>query len=203
MENKFFSASKFGEALREMRRAVGYRNTKSFSEAIEEQTGVFIDKDTLFKLERGERLPDVEKYYAIVATLSPRKTIGSFANTANNFLWHSLIQHDEFVDLTEQLNAIESEMQRIEAEYPMAQFSSLSSGKLYAASSLYEECRYDAESVLYALTHNTEMLGRSREMVEIQANRARLLLNSLELMRETIANTRWEQEEEQPTKPAQ
>lgn len=65
-----FNQKRFGEAIRQWRRQEGYSNTTAFSNAIENKTGVYIDKDTLIRIERGERLPDVGKYFAIILTLS-------------------------------------------------------------------------------------------------------------------------------------
>lgn len=65
-----FNQKRFGEVIRQWRRQEGYSNTASLSEAIETKTGVYIDKDTLIRIERGERLPDVGKYFAIILTLS-------------------------------------------------------------------------------------------------------------------------------------
>ena len=65
-----FDQRKFGALIRRWRRQEGYSNTELFSEAIEEKTGVYIDKDTLVRIERGERLPDVGKYFALILTLS-------------------------------------------------------------------------------------------------------------------------------------
>lgn len=64
-----FDPSLFGRILREQRRLAGYSNTKVFSQAIQEKTGVFVDFDTLMKYERGEREPDVSKLLGIAFTL--------------------------------------------------------------------------------------------------------------------------------------
>lgn len=71
MENKLFNAHKFGAYLRKERTEKGYKSARAFSKAIEERTGVYIDKDTILLIERGERLPDAEKYLALLATLTP------------------------------------------------------------------------------------------------------------------------------------
>lgn len=64
-----FDPQRFGNALRAERRKKGYTNTRVFSEAIQKETDVFIDFDTLMKYERGEREPDVTKLVAIAFTL--------------------------------------------------------------------------------------------------------------------------------------
>lgn len=67
-----FDPEKFGRKVREERRLAGFKNTKEFSEAIKNSTGVFIDFDTLMKYERGEREPDISKTMAIAFTLYKR-----------------------------------------------------------------------------------------------------------------------------------
>lgn len=64
-----FDPKRFGELVRQERRKAGFSNTARLSDGIREATGVFIDKDTLIRIERGERLPDVQKFFAIAYTL--------------------------------------------------------------------------------------------------------------------------------------
>lgn len=75
-----FDPTAFGEQLRAERRKAGFSNTKLLSKAIEKQTGVFIDFDTLMKYERGEREPDVTKLVAISFTLYQEKWLSGMNN---------------------------------------------------------------------------------------------------------------------------
>lgn len=68
-----FYPAEFGKVLREERRSAGFTSTPKFSEAIKEDTGIFIDPDTLHKIERGERETDPSKLIAISITISNRK----------------------------------------------------------------------------------------------------------------------------------
>lgn len=72
-----FDPVKFGSHLREKRRTLGFSNTGVLSDAIKADTGVYIDFDTLHKIERGEREPDVSKLAAICFTLGKRYGTGS------------------------------------------------------------------------------------------------------------------------------
>lgn len=59
----------FGSALRRRRKEQGFTSVDKLSAGIQEITGVFIDRDTLLKIERGEREPDISKLVAICITL--------------------------------------------------------------------------------------------------------------------------------------
>lgn len=67
---KVFSPEAFGKELRNSRRTAGYSSTPKFSEAIKEKTGIYIDHETLHRIERGEREPDITKLIAMSATLA-------------------------------------------------------------------------------------------------------------------------------------
>ena len=60
----------FGHLLREKRKEQGYRNTKDFSAAIYDRTGLTINAETLARYERGERKPDIEQFLALTITLA-------------------------------------------------------------------------------------------------------------------------------------
>ena len=64
-----FDPEAFGLALKRRRKEQGYRSVPKLCEAIENLTGVHIDPDTLYKIERGEREPDMTKLVAICITL--------------------------------------------------------------------------------------------------------------------------------------
>lgn len=64
-----FIPEAFGAALRRRRKEQGFSSVDKLSGAIKEATGVYIDRDTLFKIERGEREPDISKLVAICITL--------------------------------------------------------------------------------------------------------------------------------------
>lgn len=64
-----FVPEQFGAELRKKRRESGFASTKAFSDAIKDETGVYVDFDTLNKIERGEREPDVSKLVAMCATI--------------------------------------------------------------------------------------------------------------------------------------
>lgn len=66
---KVFDPVAFGESLREKRRGAGFSNVKKLSEAIEKDTGEYIDPDTLHRIERGEREPNISKLEAICITI--------------------------------------------------------------------------------------------------------------------------------------
>lgn len=71
-----FDPKIFGELLREERRAAGFSSAPKFSEAIERETGIYIDKDTIHKIERGEREPDISKLIAMCETIAAGKQRG-------------------------------------------------------------------------------------------------------------------------------
>lgn len=83
---KVFNPAAFGEILRSERRKAGFSNTKLLSQAVKQETGVFIDFDTLMKYERGEREPDITKLIAIAFTLYHEKWLHGL----NNFLMLSI-----------------------------------------------------------------------------------------------------------------
>lgn len=93
MERVFLNAKWFGEYLREMRKFAGYSNTKQLSEAIEERTGVHVDPNGLDRYERGERLPGLDRFFAIVATLEGEEIDHTFGFLAQLFYEHSLDGH--------------------------------------------------------------------------------------------------------------
>lgn len=90
MRNTLFNARWFGRYVREERHKAGFKSAKSFSDAIQEKTGVFIDKDTILLIERGERLPDVEKYYAIIATISNSNSLMCWQSWADDIIDYCL-----------------------------------------------------------------------------------------------------------------
>lgn len=65
-----FVPEQFGNYIRDRRRKCGYSSTKVFSDSIRQFTGVYIDPDTLNKIERGEREPDISKFVAICEALA-------------------------------------------------------------------------------------------------------------------------------------
>lgn len=69
-DTSVFSPEQFGEYVRGKRRACGYSSTKVFSDSIKQLTEVYIDPDTLNKIERGEREPDISKFVAICEALA-------------------------------------------------------------------------------------------------------------------------------------
>ena len=73
---KVFDPVEFGKLVREDRKRAGFTSTPKFSAAIKEKTGVYIDPDTLHKIERGEREPDVTKLIAISATMYEKHSLG-------------------------------------------------------------------------------------------------------------------------------
>lgn len=67
-----FSPVRFGEYVRKKRRGAGYASTGEFSESIKELAGVYIDPDSLIKIERGEREPDISKAIAMSEAIARR-----------------------------------------------------------------------------------------------------------------------------------
>lgn len=93
MERVFFNAKWFGDYLRQTRKAEGYKNTKQLSEAIEERTGVYIDFNSIDRYERGERMPGVDRFFAIIATLENEGIDSSFGTLCVPFYQCSLDGH--------------------------------------------------------------------------------------------------------------
>ncbi len=73
---KVFDPIEFGKLVREDRKRAGFSSAPKFSKAIKEKTGVYIDPDTLHKIERGEREPDVTKLIAMSATMYEKHNLG-------------------------------------------------------------------------------------------------------------------------------
>lgn len=118
-ETKVFSPFAFGKKLRSERRIKGYSNTKKFSEAIQERTGVFIDFDTLMKYERGEREPDITKLMAISFALYENRWLKGL----ENLLIYSMpldsvtslsMQVEALDELYEELNSISHKLKTLE-----------------------------------------------------------------------------------------
>lgn len=64
-----FDPEAFGSALKRRRKEQGFSSVPKLCESIEDLTGVHIDPDTLYKIERGEREPDMTKLVSICITL--------------------------------------------------------------------------------------------------------------------------------------
>lgn len=77
---KVFDPATFGKLVRMDRKRAGFSSAPKFSEAIKNKTGVYVDPDTLHKIERGEREPDITKLIAICATMYERELLGWSAN---------------------------------------------------------------------------------------------------------------------------
>lgn len=65
-----FSPRLFGEILRKKRYEAGFSSADSFIKAISEQTGVYIDKETMLRMERGQVEPSISKLIAICEVLA-------------------------------------------------------------------------------------------------------------------------------------
>lgn len=76
---QIFNCEAFGHLLREKRKEQGYRNTKDFSAAIYERTGLTINAETLARYERGERKPDIEQFLALAISLSRNNSPSTWA----------------------------------------------------------------------------------------------------------------------------
>lgn len=92
-----FYPAEFGKLLREERRSAGFTSTPKFSEAIKEDTGIYIDPDTLHKIERGERETDLTKLIAISIAISNRKA-EHWTNVAGRLLSDSVPLEVAFKD---------------------------------------------------------------------------------------------------------
>lgn len=68
-----FSPRLFGEKLREMRKAAGFSSVDKFVRAVEEQTSVHIDRETLLRIERGQLEPNVSKLVAMAHVLASKR----------------------------------------------------------------------------------------------------------------------------------
>ena len=66
------------------------RATRIFSEAIRERTGIYVDYNSLDRCERGERVPGLDRFFAIVATLEFPMTAESFGGMAVDFFQESI-----------------------------------------------------------------------------------------------------------------
>lgn len=71
-----FVPEKFGQYLREKRRKAGFSSAPKFSESIKEKTGIYIDHETIHKIERGEREPDITKLIAMCFAIKPTNYLG-------------------------------------------------------------------------------------------------------------------------------
>lgn len=65
-----FDPEAFGKTLRKFRRNADFSSADSFCEAVKEKTGVYIDKNTIHMIERGERDPDITKLIAMCFVIS-------------------------------------------------------------------------------------------------------------------------------------
>lgn len=117
MRNTLFNAEWFGHYVRGARHDAGFKNAKSFSNAIEEKTGVFIDKDTILLIERGERLPDVEKYYAIVATISDSNNLMQWQAWADDVLDYCLDGRSVLLVTEEDIMLSEKQLSTLTEQY--------------------------------------------------------------------------------------
>lgn len=86
----FFNAQRFGATLQEMRRSAGYSNTEKLCNAVFEQTGIAINKDTLKKIERGSAPLDIDKFLAIVICLNDQEADHNFFSDIEYLVFNGL-----------------------------------------------------------------------------------------------------------------
>lgn len=185
MEPVFFNAKWFGDYLRETRKAAGYKNTRLFSEAIEERTGVYVDYNSLDRYERGERMPGVDRFFAIVATLEESGYDHTFGLLAQFFYSKSL---DGAIALEQVEQRIDDTETDIELSIPFGDTDYLLS---YYDKQLENLVKTQKALEKITLTSESE-----------QAKRELLLAKIPELARKAKAKKR-QIERENSTKPAQ
>lgn len=89
-DGTFFNAQRFGATLQEMRRSAGYSNTEKLCNAVFEQTGIVINKDTLKKIERGSAPLDIDKFLAIVICLNDQEADHNFFSDIEYLVFNGL-----------------------------------------------------------------------------------------------------------------
>lgn len=57
----------FGVLVRCFRRELGFRKAEEFSDAIEQETGLKISADIIYKIENGKQKATVEQFFAILS----------------------------------------------------------------------------------------------------------------------------------------
>ena len=61
---ELFDKAAYGVRLRVKRKKHGYRRGKDFCSDVKKQTGLDIDTDVLYRIERGEQAPTVDQIFA-------------------------------------------------------------------------------------------------------------------------------------------
>lgn len=68
-DSEIFSPVRFGAALKNAREHVGITSADKLSKIAKEKTGVTINRDTIYKYERGEREPDITNLVAMFLSM--------------------------------------------------------------------------------------------------------------------------------------
>lgn len=178
--NHIFNREAFGKLLRERRKEFGYRNTKDFSDAILKKTGFSINQETLARYERGERLPDIEQFLALLITLRDNDRVYRLYERFDQEIFETCLDGKPYIfRLTKKVEAISQGLSILERmnEESALRNSSVEAGG-WRVQAFIEHLDSIAEELERLDGYDTELeeLGISQVKIQSLKDRALLLL---------------------------